>query len=500
MNKMMLGFLLLGISSSVFSAEFKNLRNNQSSRMQVDYLLSQSALKDGNGLKLVRKVVRPDGTIHARYKQMVNGLPVFGQDVIVNEKNTQRKFAGALLNDVSFNHSADKSFGAQDALALAKSYHLKIKNLSAHQFKNESSELMVYVDEAGQAYQAYVTSFFNDTVDHPTRPFTIIDAASKKILATWEGLAHHAHHKETTTMTGPGGNEKTGAYHYGSDFGELEVTTASNGKCVFDNGSVRTVDLEHANYNLRSTAFAATCGENTHKEINGAYAPINDAHFYGNVVFRLYRDWFNTAPIDRKLIMKVHYRKGYENAFWDGDAMTFGDGKSRFYPLVSLDVSAHEVSHGFTEQNSGLIYRNQSGGMNEAFSDMAGEAAEFYMHGENDFIVGEEIFKEAGKGLRYFEDPTRDGKSIGHVSNYRAGMDVHHSSGVYNRAFFLLANSDGWGVKEAFSVFTKANQDYWSASSTFDQGACGVEEAADDLGFNVAAVTNAFAAVGVACN
>ncbi len=70
--------------------------------------------------------------------------------------------------------------------------------------------------------------------------------------------------------------------------------------------------------------------------------------------------------------------------------MTFGDGASYFYPLVSLDVSAHEVSHGFIEQNSNLIYSGQSGGINEAFSDMAGEAAEFYSEvqtiGKSDLI------------------------------------------------------------------------------------------------------------------
>jgi Zn-dependent metalloprotease len=62
--------------------------------------------------------------------------------------------------------------------------------------------------------------------------------------------------------------------------------------------------------------------------------------------------------------------------------MTFSDGYTRFYPLVSLDVTAHEVSHGFTEQNSRLIYSGQSGGMNEAFSDISGEAAEYFMTGQ----------------------------------------------------------------------------------------------------------------------
>ncbi|MBE1043438.1 M4 family metallopeptidase, partial [Escherichia coli] len=120
-----------------------------------------------------------------------------------------------------------------------------------------------------------------------------------------------------------------------------------------------------------------------------------------------------------------------ENAYWDGTAMLFGDGATMFYPLVSLDVAAHEVSHGFTEQNSGLIYRGQSGGMNEAFSDMAGEAAEFYMRGKNDFLIGYDIKKGSG-ALRYMDQPSRDGRSIDNASQYYNGIDVHHSSGVYN--------------------------------------------------------------------
>src|SRR3546814_9119715 len=91
--------------------------------------------------------------------------------------------------------------------------------------------------------------------------------------------------------------------------------------------------------------------------------------------------------------------------------MYFGDGASTFYPLVGLDVLAHEVSHGFTEQNSNLEYAYQPGGINEAFSDMAGEAAEFFFNGENDFLVGGEIFKAPGEALRYMEDPTLDGIS-----------------------------------------------------------------------------------------
>src|SRR5690606_26949383 len=163
-------------------------------------------------------------------------------------------------------------------------------------------------------------------------------------------------------------------------------------------------------------------------------------------------------------------------------------------------VSAHEVSHGYTEQNSGLTYSGQSGGINEAFSDMAGEAAEYYFNGgSNDFLVGAQIFKGSG-ALRYMANPPQDGASIGHADDYYSGMDVHYSSGVYNKAFYLLANKSGWNTQKAFQTFARANRDYWTSSTDFDQGACGVEQAAGDLGFSEADVTSAFASVGVSCD
>ena len=165
------------------------------------------------------------------------------------------------------------------------------------------------------------------------------------------------------------------------------------------------------------------------------------------------------------------------------------------------DVGGHEVSHGYTQQHSNLTYSGKSGGINEAFSDMGGEATEYYFKGSNDFLVGEEIFKgAAGTALRYMCNPPQDGISIDNAANYRNGMDVHYSSGVYNKAFCLLAKTPGWDTPMAFKAMARANANYWTASTDFNQGACGVETAATDLGYNKADVTAAFAAVGVSCS
>jgi len=216
------------------------------------------------------------------------------------------------------------------------------------------------------------------------------------------------------------------------------------------------------------------------------------------VIYNMYNAYIGKPPLTFQLMMRVHYGTNYENAFWDGSSMTFGDGYTTFYPLVSLDVASHEVSHGFTAQNSNLTYANQSGGINEAYSDIAGEAAEYYMKGSNDFLVGAQIFKATG-ALRYMANPPQDGKSIGHASNYIHGMDVHYSSGVYNKAFYTLATKPGWNTQKAFQVFARANDLYWTPSTDFYTGVCGVQTAASNLGYTVADVTAAFTSVGLTC-
>jgi Zn-dependent metalloprotease/streptogramin lyase len=441
------------------------------------------------------------GNTHTRYQQVYRGMPIWGEHLILHTEpdlgtafatgRIVRNLDGSELAQRAAQASAGQSppapLPAEEALALAKA------NLGhdepSWQSARESVELAVYIAEGQPAREVYAIDYFAEKdSSNPTRPFFLVDALTGAILVQWEGLAH-------ADAVGPGGNTKTGRYVFGTDYAPLNVTQ-SGATCTMDNSSVKTVNLNHGTSG--STAYSFTCPENLFKEINGAYSPLNDAHYFGGVVFDMFGDWLGVAPLTFQLTMRVHYSTGYENAFWDGATMTFGDGGSRFYPLVDINVSAHEVSHGFTEQNSDLIYSGQSGGMNEAFSDIAGEAAEFYWKGSADWLVGADIMKTQ-PALRYFEDPTRDGMSIGHASDYFSGMDVHFSSGVFNRAFFLLSNTPSWTLRKAFEAFAHANQNYWTPSESFDTGACGVLESAKDLHLRVREVDDAFQTVGVNC-
>jgi hypothetical protein len=245
-------------------------------------------------------------------------------------------------------------------------------------------------------------------------------------------------------------------------------------------------------------------------------AAINDAHGFAEVTLNMLRDWMGQNSIDDRgfsIRSRVHYGRQYENAFWDGVQMTYGDGRSTFHPLSGdIDVVSHEINHGYTEFHSSLIYSGMSGGMNESFSDVAGTVAEYYSEGEGaDWDLGRDIFR-GDQALRYMCDPRQDGRSINHASQYRNGMDVHFSSGVGNRAFCLSARRLATGspdgtptvesVKRAGQVWYAANASYWTRSSTFTQACQGVMDAAAALGLSEAereAIAQSWSDVGVFC-
>ncbi|CAN5713716.1 M4 family metallopeptidase [soil metagenome] len=438
--------------------------------------LAADELKDQRSQKYA------NGIVATRHQQFHMGVPVWGEAIVEHRAagETVPRMSGAMLRGLANDLPSVKPlYSAAQVIDLAKT---KAQVFST---ENEQAKLFVKQGTNGVAKLVYAVSFLAKNSAKPSRPHFMIDANTGAVLEQWEGITH-------VDATGPGGNTKTGQYEYGTKYGPLVVTS----NCTMDSTNVAAVNLNGGT--TSTTPFQFTCSRNTFKAINGAFSPINDAFYFGTGVFNMYQAWLGIRPISQKLLMRVHYSSNYENAFWDGSTMNFGDGATTFFPLVSMDVAGHEVSHGFTEQNSGLVYSGMSGGMNEAFSDMAGEATENYMKGSNDFLVGPEIFKGAG-ALRYMANPTQDGASIDNAAKYTSSLDVHNSSGVYNKAFYLLATKAGWSTRKAFEVMADANRLYWTASSTFNQGACGVEKAALNRGYVVADVTAAFSAVGVSC-
>ncbi len=465
---------------------------NENNRSDVPLIGPALGLTANEEFQLVRSRTDFNGITHQRLQQFFKGIPVWGRETIVSLDrqgrvvNLHGDMVQNLKNDVT------KIPANLDPLAALRKMQKNHKNQdlgAVWNFRNERSGTYIVVDKKDKATLCYVVSFFADTdCGNPSRPVFFIDVKNGKVIDSFDSLAY------AYDGTGPGGNQKIGQYTYGTDYSKFGV--AINGTtCTMNYADCKTVDLN--NGTSGTTPFSYTCYNNTHLQVNGGYCPLNDAQFFGQQIYNMYMAWYSLPVLPFQLMMRCHYSTSYENAFWDGSSMTFGDGASTFYPLVCLDVSAHEVSHGFTENHSNLTYSSQSGGINESYSDMAGEAAKYYMRGTNDFMCGYDIFKAAGQALRYLCNPPQDGNSIDHVSEYYEGLDVHYSSGIFNKAFCLIAQSSGWTTKMAFDIFTKANTDYWTASTNFVQGAEGAQDAAADYGYNCTDVVNAFAVVGI---
>ncbi|WNL44310.1 M4 family metallopeptidase [Dyella sp. BiH032] len=483
---------MIGVTAA-HAAEVKNLRAQSLGAAPSSQLAARLGLSADNSFVARQAVKTVRGTQVVRMQQYYKGVPVYGRSIAVEQDAGGNALTadGPLLQNAQVDlSSVTPRLSTAQALSSLRATKGFLPT-TAQAPRNERADLYVYQDASGRARLVYLTSYVVDS-PKPSRPTAIVDANTGQVIEQWEGLTN-------ANATGPGGNAKTGMYHYGTEYPYLNVTQ-SGSTCTFQNTYVKTYNMNHATSGS-GTLWSFTCSNSDEADVNGAYAPINDAHHFGGVVHDLYQSWFGAPPLNQVLVMKVHYGNSYENAFWDGSSMTFGDGASTFYPLVSLDVTGHEISHGFTEQHSNLQYSGQSGGMNEAFSDMAGEAAEYFdRNGNNDWLVGAEIFKSSSGALRYMCNPTQDGASIDNASDYYNGLDVHYSSGVYNKAFCTLAKTSGWNTRKAFEVFEGANAVYWTATSNFNDGACGVEKAAVDKGYTKADVTAAFTAVGVSCS
>ena len=371
-----------------------------------------------------------------RKKQLHYGIPVYGQSVVVDlsQKGIAKAVDGQVLTDIEADiGSTLPMINAQQALAIAKSQYQGVAAATIH---SPNTELGIWLDEQQQARLIYKIDFLQTKGMAPSRPITLVDAKSGELLDQWEGIAF-------IEAEGPGGNQKSGRYYFGSNtqFGAFQV----NSFCQMDSQDVITLNMNNQQSSGQVHQFSCNdnggSNVNNYRAVNGAYAPMNDAHYFGQRVFDMYQDWLNTRPIQQKLKMRVHYGSNYGNAFWDGRQMTFGDGNQSMYPLATWDVIAHEVSHGFTEQNSGLEYRGMSGGMNESFSDVAAAALSEYVHGSFNWKMGEHVMKHSD-AMRYFIKPSQDGMSIGHINQYYNGIDVHHSSGIFNKAFYHLATSN----------------------------------------------------------
>ncbi|MFI9152997.1 M4 family metallopeptidase [Streptomyces sp. NPDC053367] len=385
---------------------------------------------------VVRDVVKDaDGTVHTRYERTYAGLPVLGGDLITHEAK------GGALKGVTKATKARIAVASTDA-AISATAAKKSALAAAGDGTSATARKVIWAAGAKPvlAYESVVHGLQHDGT--PSELHIVTDAATGRQLHSFEAIE-----------TGTGTSQYSGTVTLGT-------TPVSGGFTLTDagRGGHKTYDLNGG------TSGTGTLFQDA-DDVWGNGSPTNrqtaavDAAYGAQVTWDYYKTAFNRNGIrndGKAAYSRVHYGNAYNNAFWSDQCfcMTYGDGANNVKPLTSLDVAGHEMSHGLTASTAGLNYRRESGGLNEATSDIFGTSVEFFANNssdQGDYLIGEKIdIRGNGTPLRYMDKPSKDGNSADYWSSGVGRLDVHYSSGPANHFFYLL--SEGSGAKTVNGV------------------------------------------------
>ncbi|MFH9402072.1 M4 family metallopeptidase [Streptomyces sp. NPDC017638] len=393
---------------------------------------------------LVKDVVKDaDGTLHTRYERTFDGLPVLGGDVIVHTPPASR--AAGTVNTTWNNKRTIQvsSTTATFTRAAAEGKALKAaRTMDAVKPTADGARKVIWAGGGTPklAWETVIGGFQDDGT--PSKLHVVTDATTGRELYRYQGI-------ETGVAN----------THYS---GQVPLTTTRSGSAYTltdaTRGGHKTYNLNHGTSGT-GTLFSQsgdTWGDGTNSAAATAAA---DAAYGAQETWDFYKDTFGRSGIKNDGVgaySRVHYGNAYANAYWDDSCfcMTYGDGTGDNDPLTSIDVAGHEMSHGVTSNTAGLEYSGESGGLNEATSDIMGTGVEFYANNSSDpgdYLIGEKIdINGNGTPLRYMDKPSKDGGSADSWSSSLGSLDVHYSSGPANHMFYLL--SEGSGTKTVNGV------------------------------------------------
>ncbi|MYR42513.1 M4 family metallopeptidase [Streptomyces sp. SID5910] len=395
-------------------------------------------------------IVDADGTQHVRYDRTYRELPVLGGDFVVHltpggdfEGADRATRASVALPTVTPELSAPKAADlAANALRAANPGEL-LKRLTA------KPELVVDALHGAPKLAWRTNAAALDSLGNPVARTVLTDARTGTRIDAWDTI-ESASGDGRSLYGGTVPLETTGS---GSAYQLKDATRGG----TYTGDAANKTDLCILTICLsRAPSTVFTDADNhwgTGTDADRASAAV-DAQYGTDVTWDYYRNVHGRTGIagdGKGSYNRVHYGTRYNNAFWDDTCfcMTYGDGDgTTFGPLVSLDVAGHEMSHGVTSSTAALAYSGESGGLNEATSDIFGTLVEWYAGNSadaGDYLIGEKVVR-SGFGrtaLRYLDRPSRDGASADCWSTSVGDLDVHYSSGVANHFAYLLAEGSG---------------------------------------------------------
>ncbi|TCP59258.1 bacillolysin [Tumebacillus sp. BK434] len=504
-------------------------QGGQDARAAVDFLDQHKAFfkmkNPKSDLKALKAETDSLGMTHIRLQQMKNGLPVENAITIVHidTAGAVRTVNGDFNTDVdALNLDTTPLVSADQAIQSA------VAAVDAPQLleSDPTSELVVYPFE-GQTYVAHKVNV-HFLGEHPGNWSVYVDAKSGQVIDQFNSIMDLDLHKQldlkpaSASGIGVNGAHRTlsvshnnpgkgGTMFYLADYS----IKGMDGILTYDfknQWRSTTVRLPGELFTSRNASF--------HSDYERAAV---DAHHSSKIVYDYYLNEHNRNSIDGKgmaIISTVHYGEQYNNAFWDGAQMTYGDGDGSYFISLAagLDVAAHEMTHGVTTHSAGLRYRNQSGALNESYSDIFGALID-----SDDWEMGEDIMgadqKAIGRdALRSLSNPNRfpvkadyapygDGsgmypKNMSQFYNLPLSLDsggVHVNSSIWNHGAYLIAQEIG--QQKLGKIYYHTLTNYLTPDSNFRDARIATIHSAKELygenSFEVQAVIRGLDAIGI---
>ena len=441
----------------------------------LDYLRDArpDLVSDGPGVRVRGVLFDQLGQAHARVPQLVDDIPVFGGELIVHldGDGDVRSVTDGRVPGASVDTTPD--IDEEEAIGMA----VAAQGGWGRVTRPPAADLQVLKHE-GAAHLTYRVRLEQLGGEAPSIPVVFVSAGTGEVVWSYDDLETA---KSRSTYTA----------NHGSSLPGTLVRTEGSGA-----SGDAALDAAHDHAGVTHDYYLSRHGRDSY---DGAGAALKST---------------------------VHYSNGYNNAFWNGSQMVYGDGDgTSFSALTVLDVVGHELTHAVTAKSSKLTYSGESGGLNEAMSDIFAAAIEAEAGGAvtaDTWRVGEDCYTPgtAGDALRYMDDPQKDGESLDSYADYYSGADVHHSSGIANLAFYLMTAGGPHprgkssvvvpaldpadrmnSLRKAAKIFYRANTVYLTASSGFAAARDATITAATDLhgaGSNEASsVEAAWTAVGL---
>lgn len=544
LRKIIVGLaLIFFISISNAQATEPNLNSasgiddNNALQLSLSYLNDHSSewgIQDPVGEFQLQSVFRDQlGMFHVRLNQIYKGVPVFGKQLIVHLN------PDGSLRSITGDYKAGITVSNKHKLTGQEAKDKAIKKFPGPVTEAPLPELMLFSKDDGNIVLVHQVKIHDD--ETPRNVVAFVDADNGEIVFDYDNLQTQSpssgavkgqnsarRPKPTPKPTPTPTPAPTPSIGIGNSLysGQVLIPTS------YDGTKYNMIDLLRINMQTNNMSHQTSGNGNVFTDTDntwGDFTPANsasagvDAHYGAVMTFDYYKYVHGRNGIyndGKGTLSRVHYGNNYVNAFWSDSCkcMTYGDGDGRTASsLVSLDVAAHEMTHGVTSATAGLIYSGQSGGLNEAMSDIFATAVEYYAfdHGATttpDYWIGEDVWTPgtAGDALRYMDTPTRDGRSIDRYGNYYNGLDVHYSSGIANNAFYLLSAGGthrlggtvtGIGIDKSEQIFYRALTAYMINSESFSRARADTITAATDLygadSTEVQSVKEAWSAVGV---